>query len=159
MNINVETLVAQAEALGASFAVDGRRVRVSAPDPLPANLMAELKSRKAAVMSYLVLPDEFRATVRWARWLVEHQPEDRATIYFYEAPLRPVTLKISDVGRYVTRRLGSLSQLSSWEAVGSKDRRPGWRQERIGEICGGLKALKQALEPLGVEHEETEVTQ
>ena len=150
MKPDIETLVRRAESLGATFRVSGNRVKVSAPEPLPADLMAELKARKAAVLSHLVLPEEFHPAVHWATWLAEHILEDQATVKFNEAPSREVALRLSDVGRYLSEVLGRLSLMRSWEGWGGEEMEPGRRFERMRELCCGLEALRKALKPLGL---------
>ena len=50
---SVEILIESARALGAQFTVDGQRVTVVAPSPLPGDLMAMLRDKKIEVASYL----------------------------------------------------------------------------------------------------------
>ena len=154
MRKNIESLMVRARLLGAEFQVDGTRVSISAPKPLPTDLMRELRARKAAVLSYLALPEEYRSVVRWASWLVEYEPQEEATVSFQEAPLRTVTFRLSEVGRYVTERLGSLSLLCICETASAEDLKPGWRVERMTELCGALAALQESLAPFGLaDHE------
>ena len=147
---DIETLLVRARLLGADLEVNGSQVMVSAPDPLPDELMRQLRARKAAVLSCLAIPEERWPVVEWARWLVEHHLQDEAKVVFKEAPLRTATLQLSEVGRYATERLGSLSLLCSWEGAGGDDLKPGWRGEQIDRICAALAALQEALGPFGI---------
>ena len=147
MRPEIETLVGRAQSLGATFHVEGTKVKVSAPEPLPTELMSELRVRKAALVSFLALPEVFRPTVRWATWMVEQILEDEATVRFSETALRSVALRLSDVGRYLSEVLGRLSLLRSCEGSGVE---PGWRIARMRELCDGLDALREALRPLGL---------
>ena len=150
VNSDVEQLVVTARCLGATFRLDASRVKVSAPEPLPDELVAKLKAKKAAIGSYLALPEEHRPVARWAAWVAEHVPAEEVTIEYYESPLKLITLKLSESSRYVSGVLGRLSLLQTWEAAGASDLRPGWRAERIDELCGSLLALREALRPLGL---------
>lgn len=151
MRPEIETLIGRAESFGATFRVDGKTIKVSAPEPLPADLMEALRARKAAVLSFLALPEEFRTTVRWGAWMAEHTPANEAAVRFNETPLRPVTLRLSNVGRYLSELLGRLSLLRSWEGSNVNDVAPGWRIERMRELCGTIEDLRKALGPFGLD--------
>ena len=49
----IDGIVRRARALGAEFSLTGDRVTVSAPTPLPSNLMRTLRQRKSDVLAYL----------------------------------------------------------------------------------------------------------
>lgn len=53
---NVAELVDRCQHLGAEFIVNGERVRVKAPNPLPPDLLEQLRSRKAEIRAYLERP-------------------------------------------------------------------------------------------------------
>jgi hypothetical protein len=112
--------------------------------------MERLRAKKAAILSLYALPEEARPLVTWAVWLAERVPSDDVEIRFHETPQRPIRLSLSQVGGYVARVLGSLSLLQAWEAAAAPDRSPGWRPERIHDLCTALTALREALRPLGL---------
>ena len=146
-------LLKEAEKVGLVVRTDGTKLVVSGPRSAEA-VAEQLFAHKAALLSYLELPEEWRPVVRWASWLVEHEPQDEARITFQEAPMRTVTLRLSEVGRYLTERLASLSMLWSWGAAGPKDVKPGWRAEQIKDICSAIAALREAVSPYGLaDHE------
>ena len=49
----VEELLNEAHALGARFTLNGERVTISAPSPLPSHLLDRLRDNKAQVVEYL----------------------------------------------------------------------------------------------------------
>jgi hypothetical protein len=49
----IETLLQQVYGLGAHFKIEGERVSVLAPSPLPPDLMAQLRLRKAELRTFL----------------------------------------------------------------------------------------------------------
>ena len=51
--ILAQTLVQRAHSLGARLWVEEKRVKLKAPSPLPADLMASLREHKAEVLDYL----------------------------------------------------------------------------------------------------------
>ena len=144
----VELLI-QARTAGLKVHAEGTMLVVHGPRSA-GSLARRILAHKADVLSVLALPEEFRPLVNWAAWLAERVPAEDIEIRFHETPLRPVSVRLSDLGRYVTELLGSLSLLQSWEAADSPDMKPGWRKERINELCATLEALRQALHPFGL---------
>ncbi len=51
-------LIEAVEQAGGHLASEGGRLKVSAPKPLPAGLLDDLRDNKAALISYLNVPDE-----------------------------------------------------------------------------------------------------
>ncbi len=62
MTISAEGLLKKARSMGADFHFDGNVVIVSAPRPLPDNLMAELREHKDDIRVLLVQVPDYQAT-------------------------------------------------------------------------------------------------
>jgi hypothetical protein len=148
--MNGETLIRQAEKCGARLWAEGSRLELDIPDTFPHSLLEQLREYKAEVLSWLVLPEDAWPLIDWACWLVESIPSEEVIVKFQETPLRPVSLRLVDVGGYVSRCLGYLGALQSAETAVAPDLRSGWRRERIEELCNRLIALREALRPLGL---------
>ena len=143
------TLLEEAREVGLEVRADGTKLVVRGPRSAEA-VAQRLLSHKAAVLSALALPEECRPVVEWARWIAERVPAEDVEVRFHEGPLTPVRLKLSEVGRYVSERLGNLAMLQSWEGAGTPDLKAGWRKERITDVCSALAGLRETLRPLGL---------
>ena len=68
-------LVEAVEQVGGHLVSEGGRLKVSAPKPLPASLLDDLRHNKAALISYLNVPDE--PPVEWAAAVARLQQLER----------------------------------------------------------------------------------
>ena len=148
--MDAEAIVAELHDRGVAISAAGDRIRLKPGSRVPAELVEDIRRHKAVILSFLVLPEEVRPLVTWATWLAEHPAHDEIEVQCHETPLRPVRLKLSKVGRYVARVLGALAMMQSAEVVGDYEAPPGWRREQIIELCSGLAALREALQPCGL---------
>jgi len=64
-------IVREVEAAGGRLAVAGHRLAVSAPQPLPGPLVAELRDHKGEVLAYLTRSTNAWGADEWRDWITE----------------------------------------------------------------------------------------
>ncbi|HZA24314.1 MAG TPA: hypothetical protein VFA32_17220 [Dehalococcoidia bacterium] len=147
----VHELVQQAQELGALFRVEGERVTVGGPSPLPSDLLEKLRDHKAELIEYLSAERrESRSLsdlnlLAWASELAQSGVVLTEPVTFIEAPLRPIrTVRVS---HHASIHLRTVAMARTNQITGGWGRftREWWRgQERAA--LHALSALREAME-------------
>lgn len=145
MATKVQELLSKAESLGARFTLSGNKVEVEAPEPLPPELMAELRQHKADIVTAL----QFRVRsiaedgdlLTWARNLAQREVVLTSPVHFYESRLFPVW--VTNVGAYTARHLATIA----FERSGPRFNiyNDDWYSARAREAIAMLRALQAVM--------------